>query len=42
MRIHASDTTNHQAPRGWHFVVQEPAYAVELDAELWLLERTGD
>lgn len=42
MRIHAGDTFNHQAPEGWHFVVQEPAYAEELDAEIWLLERTSE
>lgn len=42
MRIWAGDTHNYQAPEGWRFLVAEPAYAPELDAECWLLERIGE
>ena len=42
MRVHGSDTTNYTPPPGWHFVVQEPAYEPALDAEVWLLEYTGE
>jgi hypothetical protein len=42
MRVYAGDVTNHRPPAGWHFVVQEPAYEPALDAEVWLLEYTGE
>ena len=41
MRVWCGDRTNHQAPPGWHFLVADPAYAPELDGEIWLLEYTG-
>lgn len=42
MRVHGADTTNHRPPPGWHFIATEPAYEPTMDAEVWLLEYTGE
>lgn len=37
MLIAGNDPQTHKPPEGWRFLMHDPLYVRELDAELWML-----